>query len=84
MYLREKKKTAKLNERSVSYDYLYNMPLQNNKPEPTRRILEAAKILFSEKGFEGTSISAIAKIAEVSKANIYHHFIKRRALYSGA
>lgn len=80
-YLREKKITAKLTERSVCYRYPYYMTLQNNKPESTKRILEAAEILFSEKGFEGTSISAIAKVAEVSKANIYHHFESKEALY---
>jgi len=57
------------------------MTLQNHKPESTRRILEAAESLFSEKGFEGASISAIAKQAEVSKANIYHHFESKEALY---
>jgi len=57
------------------------MTLQNQKPESNRRILEAAEILFSEKGFEGASISTIAKQAEVSKANIYHHFESKEALY---
>ena len=57
------------------------MTLQNHKPESIGRILESAEILFSEKGFEGTSISAIAKVAEVSKANIYHHFESKEALY---
>ena len=57
------------------------MTLQNNKPESVGRILEAAEILFSEKGFEGTSISAIAKVAKVSKANVYHHFESKEALH---
>ena len=57
------------------------MALQNNKPESFGRILEAAEILFSEKGFEGTSISAIAKAAKVSKANVYHHFESKEALH---
>ena len=57
------------------------MTSQNHKPESIGRILEAAEILFSEKGFEGTSINAIAKVAEVSKANIYHHFESKEALY---
>ena len=57
------------------------MSLQNQKPKSIGRILKSAEILFSEKGFEGTSISAIAKVAEVSKANIYHHFESKEALY---
>ena len=57
------------------------MTSQTHKPESIGRILEAAEKIFSEKGFEGASISAIAKIAEVSKANIYHHFESKEALY---
>jgi len=57
------------------------MPLQKHKQESIERILESAEILFSEKGYEGTSISAIAKFAEVSKANIYHHFESKESLY---
>lgn len=57
------------------------MTSQNLKLDAIGRILEAAEILFSEKGFEGTSISAIAKVAKVSKANIYHHFESKETLY---
>ena len=44
-------------------------------------ILEAASALFAEKGFSGTSLSEIAARAGVSKANIYHHFGSKQALY---
>jgi len=44
-------------------------------------ILEAAKTLFAEKGFEAVSMSAIAKLANTSKPNIYHHFKNKNELY---
>ena len=44
-------------------------------------ILEAAEILFAEKGFDAVSMSAIAKLANTSKPNIYHHFKNKDDLY---
>ncbi len=53
---------------------------------PTRssaraHILECAKRLFAERGFNGTSISDIAGASGVSKANIFHHFESKEGLY---
>jgi TetR/AcrR family transcriptional regulator len=45
------------------------------------RILEAARDLFAERGYEGTSIRDIALRAGASKANIFHHYRSKRALY---
>jgi TetR/AcrR family transcriptional regulator len=44
-------------------------------------ILEAAEILFAEKGFDGASIRAIAEKADVCKANVFHHFGSKDGLY---
>jgi len=44
-------------------------------------ILEAAEYLFSEKGFDAVSMSAIARLANTSKPNIYHHFKSKNDLY---
>jgi len=44
-------------------------------------ILEAAEILFAERGFDAVSMSAIAKLAKTSKPNIYHHFKNKSELY---
>src|SRR5210317_536627 len=46
-----------------------------------KAILEAAEILFAEKGFAAVSMSAIAKLANTSKPNIYHHFKNKNELY---
>ena len=49
--------------------------------EGCRRILEAAENLFADKGFDAASMNAIAARAGISKANIYHYFPNKDALY---
>jgi len=44
-------------------------------------IINAALQLFSERGFDGVSMRQVAEMAGVSKANIYHHFESKQALY---
>ena len=44
-------------------------------------ILDAAETLFAEKGFDAVSMSAIARLANTSKPNIYHHFKNKNELY---
>jgi TetR/AcrR family transcriptional regulator len=44
-------------------------------------ILESAEILFAQKGFDAVSMSAIARLANTSKPNIYHHFKNKDDLY---
>ncbi|AIA55466.1 TetR/AcrR family transcriptional regulator [Acidithiobacillus caldus] len=46
-----------------------------------RKILEAAEGLFADRGFEAVSMQAIAHAAGVCKANIYHYFPDKNALY---
>jgi TetR/AcrR family transcriptional regulator len=45
------------------------------------RVLAAAENLFATCGYDAVSISAIAEKADVSKANIFHHFQSKRQLY---
>ena len=44
-------------------------------------ILTAAIDLFGEAGFDAVSISAIARRAGTSKANVFHHFGSKESLY---
>ncbi|MDN5940048.1 MAG: TetR/AcrR family transcriptional regulator [Salinisphaera sp.] len=44
-------------------------------------ILQAAKDLFAERGFDSVSIAHIADQAGSSKANIFHHFGSKDGLY---
>jgi AcrR family transcriptional regulator len=39
-----------------------------------RSILEAARRLFLERGFEATTIEAVAEMAEVSAVTVYNHY----------
>lgn len=49
--------------------------------DAVERILAAAKDLFAESGFNAVSMNAIAERAGVSKANVFHHFKSKNALY---
>ena len=59
-------------------------PNPRGRPKDTRKrqdILQAAKELFTESGFHGTSMDALAKAANVSKATLYSHFDDKDTLY---
>jgi TetR/AcrR family transcriptional repressor of mexJK operon len=49
-----------------------------------KAVLEAAKCLFLRKGYEGSSMDAIAAEAGVSKLTIYNHFSDKATLFSEA
>lgn len=44
-------------------------------------VLEAARALFAEHGVDAVSMQDIATQAGVSKANVFHHFATKEALY---
>ncbi|MBV1914033.1 MAG: TetR/AcrR family transcriptional regulator [Pseudomonadales bacterium] len=46
-----------------------------------QKVLDAAQELFAEEGYASVSIAAIADKAQISKANIYHHFDSKDELY---
>lgn len=57
-------------------------PVHVTDPAPTlRRILTAAEEAFSESGFEGAGMKAIAARAEVSQALLHYHFGSKERLY---
>jgi AcrR family transcriptional regulator len=47
-----------------------------------RKILKAATVVFSRKGFDGTRIAEIAKQAGLPKANVYYYFGSKEEIYS--
>jgi TetR/AcrR family transcriptional regulator len=49
--------------------------------DAAERILAAAEKLFADSGFDAVSMNAVADLAGVSKANIFHHFNSKNALY---
>jgi AcrR family transcriptional regulator len=50
--------------------------------ERREQLLEIARTLFAERGFEGASIEEIATRAEVSKPIVYEHFGGKEGLYA--
>ena len=56
-------------------------PSERAGTEAVGRILAAAEELFARQGFDAVSMNAIAEAASVSKANIFHHFESKVALY---
>lgn len=57
------------------------IPADNADASSTERILAAAETLFAGQGYDAVSMNAIAVKAGVSKANIFHHFSSKGALY---
>ena len=60
--------------------------IKPNKKEATREknqklILDAAEQLFSQLGYDGASMSMVAKEAQVPKANILYYFKSKDGLY---
>jgi AcrR family transcriptional regulator len=59
----------------------YRSPLRQEQAQQTRqRVLDSARLLFVQRGYEGTSIAAIAEAAGVSEETIYVRFRNKRAL----
>ena len=58
-------------------------PFEDQEPlsPGARNILKVAERLFAERGFDAVSISHIARAADTSKANIFHHFRNKESLY---
>jgi TetR/AcrR family transcriptional regulator len=57
-----------------------NRPTRATAPG-ARRIETAARRLFANRGYAGTSMAEIAAAAGVSKATVFHHYRSKRALY---
>jgi AcrR family transcriptional regulator len=49
-----------------------------------QRLMEAALLVFAEKGFDGASVREIAKGAKVNQAMIAYHFGSKEGLYEAA
>jgi len=57
------------------------LKMDNELTDGALKIMKTAEALFAEQGYAGTSLNAIAKQSDVSKANIFHHFENKEALY---
>jgi TetR/AcrR family transcriptional repressor of mexJK operon len=59
-------------------------PLTSSRTDAKRdTILKGAKAVFLKRGYEGTSMDAVALRAGVSKMTVYRHFGSKDALFAG-
>ncbi|ACA20848.1 transcriptional regulator, TetR family [Methylobacterium sp. 4-46] len=57
-------------------------PTREEAARRDARLVEAATRLFMERGFEGTSMDAVAEAAGVSKPTLYGRYRDKRALFT--
>lgn len=50
------------------------------RPSKQQQILQAARLLFSEFGYQGTSIDLVVQRAGVSKPTVYNHFATKQEM----
>ena len=56
---------------------------KQERAEATRdALIEAARSLFGERGFSGTSLDEIVRAAGVTKGALYHHFSDKETLFA--
>ncbi len=55
--------------------------MQQRSEETHKKIFEAASALFTEKGYDRTSVDMICRTAGISKGAFYHHFSEKNALF---
>lgn len=55
--------------------------MQSRSEETQARILQAAYQLFSQSGYEATSVADICQAAAVSKGAFYHHFPSKQSVF---
>jgi AcrR family transcriptional regulator len=53
---------------------------EQNREEQRRRILDAARSLFSSRGFDQVSMSEVASFARVARATVFNYFPSKYAL----
>ena len=70
----------------MSDKLLQSSPGPGRPKDPAKRlaILEAAKCLFMQHGYDGSSMDAIAAEAGVSKLTVYSHFTDKETLFACA
>lgn len=56
--------------------------MTDQSTDTKQKIMEIARVLFANQGFEGTSIREIAKAAEVNIASVNYHFSNKENLFN--
>jgi len=55
--------------------------VKDKDPGVKEKIIKSARVLFSEKGYHGTSVQDIARNAGVNKAMLFYYFNSKKNLY---
>ncbi|MEO1239410.1 MAG: TetR/AcrR family transcriptional regulator [Pseudomonadota bacterium] len=61
---------------------LIDVPAKDAKADALRKIIAAAEMEFSERGFDGAGMKAIAARADVSQSLLHYHFGSKDKLYA--
>ncbi len=61
-----------------------HQPLSDSTQDTHRRLLEAALVIFADKGFDGAGIREIAERAKANSAMVQYHFGGKEGLYQEA
>ncbi len=54
---------------------------EQKKQRRNKRVLQAAMVLFHEKGFEGTTMSAVAERADLAVGTLYNYYSNKDQLF---
>lgn len=69
--------------KKTSVERLASAPRAPHDPQRTRRaILDAARIVFAEKGFSGANVDEIVARVQTTKPTIYYHFRSKEGLFA--
>ena len=71
--------SAGVGEGALQFEWSIPTPCQ---PEKRAQILHGAAVVFAEDGYEGASMSRIAREANVSKGTLYNHFEGKADLFT--
>jgi AcrR family transcriptional regulator len=55
--------------------------MARGRPSKKQQILDTAQRLFSERGYQGTTVDLVVQRAGVSKPTVYSHFSSKQALW---
>jgi AcrR family transcriptional regulator len=65
------------------FDFKMTLVSENTEADMRRRILVAAERLFREIGYQKTTVADIAKVLQMSPANVYRFFDSKKAIHVG-
>ncbi len=68
-------------DRLVNYLKVIMKKTRKNGETTRERILNAARVAFLQSGYSGTAIDDIAKMAEINRSLIFHHYENKQELW---